>query len=162
MIAKHLYQTFRLTPPLVVAAYATGNVMGAPMKIAGAVCDPGGTAFLRSLALTSKGATFDCEVHFFCAAPTATGADKAAFTLTAADMANWVGAVKMATATEGMASATGNVLVKGSIGLALTAKQVTPITGVRSQDLWAVLVARGAFTPTGVADVVVMAGIEQG
>lgn len=157
-------QVFRFAPTLVAAAYASGDVMGtAVIQIQNLLDDPGGSALIDSLGLQSKISTVpDLEVHFFCAS-VSPGADNAAFTLSAADLAKWVGMVKLTASTDQSGTVSGGVVaMKSNIKQMITSKQVSPTTGVRNRDIFAVVVARGAFTAVSASDLTFLLGVEQG
>lgn len=169
MEIKRPLQVFKFSPVLVAGAYATGNVMGAPVLIPNAMLDPSGAAIIESLGLQSTVATaVNLEVHFFTAlddanaAPTP-GNDKAAFTLSAADMGRWAGMVTLKSNTDYSGTISGGVVaMKGNIKAMLQSTVPTPVTGQRMRSLWAVVVARGAYTAVTASDMQFLLGLEQG
>lgn len=161
-MSKRPLQTFRFSPTLVAGAYATGNVMGAPVKLENAMEDPSGSAIVDSLAVIDLiNAKADLEIHFFTKL-VSPGADKGAFTLSATDASAWVGFIKLSGSTDYVSSAGQGLGMKSNIKAMLTGKQVTTITGTRNRDLYAVVVARGAFVAVSAADLTFLLGVEQG
>jgi len=156
MIANKLSKIIAITPTIVPAAYADGDVVDSVQTASDAVAYGKGVAELRSLAVIDKAnQKADLDVYFFDEAPdNSVGADNAAFTLNDADAPKLLGRIRVAAAdyqSAGLDSALAN---KNDIGMMLQS-----IAG--AQNIFVLVVMRAAATYASASDLIIKLGIEQ-
>jgi hypothetical protein len=122
-------------------AYAAGQQIGVPVEIKNAVEDSGSSGTVESISILDP-AKQDAAVDilFFSQQPS-TGADKAAWAPTAADLALLLGVVKVSATTpyaDGAARSVGSI---GNIGLKIKAEKAAPAQS--NTSIWVLVVSRG-------------------
>lgn len=124
-------------------AYTTGQVMGVPTELVGAVANPGGTGTLISVLVTDMiKQSKALDLYFFDRTPTTQGADAAAYALTDAESAYLLGSVSLVAGDYSSGSTLNSDAIKGGLAIGLRAN-----TGATS--IWVVAVARASITFTG-------------
>lgn len=156
--------TKTITVPVTVtaAAYATGNLIGGKITLAGATrntTDGGGTnsAGLNHLRITDKAnQKIPLDVVFFNADPAnTTFTDHAAVALNVADLPKVVGHVSLvATDYVSLAAATNAVATARNVGMAFS-------LAANATTLYACLIARGSGTYTSTSDIELLVGLWQ-
>lgn len=121
-------------------AYAAGQQIGVPVEIKNAAEDSGSSGTIQSISIqdpAKQDAVLD--IIFFDQAPS-TGADKAAWAPTAADLAKILGVVKVVAAnySDGAAMSIGSVV---NAGLKIKAGKAAPSQS--NSSVWVLVVSRG-------------------
>ncbi len=144
-----------VTPAVQAAAYATGDVIGGKMTLTNALLSVGGSGILQSVQVCSKSdLTVDLDLIIFSADPsTTTFTENGAVAIDVADVSKVLGRISLATRVD-----LGTPVVAYANNLAL------PVIGDAAnltRNLYACLVARGAYTPASTSDVTVRFGFLQ-
>ncbi|MCW1839431.1 hypothetical protein [Prosthecomicrobium hirschii] len=132
-------------PATSTSAYASGDVLGAKMQLAGAIRVPAGSGFLQDLtvAMKTNALTAALDAVLFRADPSgSTFTDNAALSVVAADLDKVIGVINLTKIT----SLGGGTLYEAN----QLARSIKLASG---QDIWMVLVWRGAPTLGSVADI---------
>lgn len=144
-----------VSPDIVAAAYASGDVVGTVREIPLAVDQSGGCAKLRSLVVTDAGnVKAKLDLLFFSEAPAnSIGIDNAAYALNDADLPKLIGRISVLD-TDYVSSGSANAeATLRNLELILQAK-------VKTKSIWVATVARGAATYAA-SDLQYKLGLEQ-
>lgn len=135
------------------AAYAAGDVIGGKITIPGAVARDGGSGLLKSVLLCSKAdLTVNMDLVLFSADPAAsTFTENGPVAIDVTDVAKVLGVISLATRFD-----LGTPVVVGAANLDMIVQ-----SGALTRNLFACLIARGAYTPAATADVILRFGIQQ-
>lgn len=144
-------QFIALAPTVTATAYASGECIGGKLTLTNALPAESRSGFLTGVSITSLSAiNAQMSLILFDSDPTATTiTDKAAFTCAAADMPRVIGAVDIPT-TARYTLGGNNVVFDVDVQKAVRANTTT-----LSGTLFGVLIARGAMTFSGVADLTI-------
>lgn len=124
--------------------YASGDAVGGIMTFAGVTRGDGGTAYITAVLINSKAAnTAQMDLFLFSANPSSsTVTDNAAFALHADDAPNLIGVVPVSNWYSGGTP---------SVGFSDTCR--VPVQGQAADDIYGVLVARGAVNLASTSDI---------
>lgn len=136
------------TPATSTTAYASGDVLGASMRLVNAMRIAAGSGFLQDLTATLKSVqTAPLDAFLFRADPTAsTFTDNAAFAVAAADLDKVIGVVSLTKVTS---LGNGCIYEANQIGRSMKLDA--------GRDLWVVFVWRGAPTLSSTSDIAAVA-----
>lgn len=160
MFVKGASDIITVTPTVQAAAYAAGNSIGGKITLANVSLESSSTSILESLvALVKSGASADITALFFDGTIASTITDKATPTISAADMANCLGAVAIAAADF---VAVGTPVLATKTGLGLAVKPSKTVLPENRKNLTLVLLAGGAITFGSTTDLQIKLGVLQG
>lgn len=156
MIATKLSKIIAITPTIVPAAYADGDVIDSVKEVADAVAYRKGNGEIRSIAVIDKAnQKVDLDLYFFDEAPeNSVGSDNTAFTLNDADAPKLLGRVRVATADYISAGSDNALATKSDVSI-----MVSSIAG--SKSIFMLAVSRGTPTYASASDLIIKLGIEQ-
>lgn len=153
------------------ATYATGKVIGAPIKYPNMVQDPGNSCQLESLTLIDNNAqNGNIDVFFFNQLPTTMGADQATFAISAAESLFCLGVVSVTSyksmgANAGVSNPQNVVTVLSGTQQQASTQAVAPGSPTTftpgGKDIWVLLVARASITYTAANSLFVTLGVVQ-
>ncbi len=140
-----ILSTIAVTPTVTAGAYSTGQVIGGVLTVAAILRENTRTGYLTSVRITTKVAnTVQIDAFIFNANPTSsTTTDNGAFSLHDSDRAKLKGVVRV---DSWVAAGTPSVGYK---------EARVPLTGAAADDIYVVLVIRGAHTPGSTSDLTV-------
>lgn len=132
-------------------AYATGDILGGKITISGALARDGGSGILQNAILCCKSAlAVNVDLVLFSADPSnTTFTENAAAAIATTDVEKVLGVLSLTTR---VVLGTPVVAALYNIGMPLEAAQ---------RDLYACLIARGAFTATATTDLILRLGIQR-
>lgn len=137
------------------SAYSAGQVLGAPLEIAGATRETKGLSYLRTLLiLDASNQKSAIDVLFFNQNPGNIGADGAALNLSAAQLLMMIGIVSVLTADYVTLKAATNAIATKVPNILIPAMQ-------GSKSIWAAFVSRGTPTYGTVTDLTIKAILER-
>lgn len=129
-----------VTPPLDTNAYATGDLLFAPIKLQNATLNTMGGSIMRGLViLDSSNNKQAIDLLFFDSDPGSLAALNAAITVSAAQLAKLVGSLTIATGDYITLQATTNAMATKIPNLTLSALK-------GSKDFWMAAIIRGTST----------------
>jgi len=124
--------------------YASGDAVGGIMTFAGVTRGDGGTAYITAALITCKAAnTAQMDLFLFSASPSSsTVTDNAAFALHADDASNLIGVIPVSSWYSG-----------GTPSVGFNDACRVPVQGQAADDIYGVLVARGAVNLASTSDI---------
>lgn len=145
-----------VTPDIVAAAYASGDVIGTIRTVTNVSLDSGGTAELTSLIIIDKANQKSAiDLIFFDTAPASSfGVDNAAYALVDADALNIVGRISIAQADYVSSGSNNAEATYKALGLLMKC-----LAG--SKNLYMAVVSRGAPTYASASDLLIRLAFKQ-
>lgn len=131
-----------VNPTVSASPYASGDAVGGTLTLTNAARHPNGSGVVHSLAICSDTAiTADLDVAIFDEDPSgSTTTDNGAASIVAADAPKCIGVISLVNADTKTDLGAADVIYKAALNIPFN-------ISVDSRNLYAVVIARGAFTP---------------